>query len=528
MSAASCLLSEDQFLCCICLEVFTDPVSTPCGHNFCKNCITQHWNSSPLCECPICKRKYYTRPELHVNTFISEMAAQFKLSAQQEASSSSSSSTRRSEQQSAKPGEVLCDVCTGTKLKALKSCLVCLTSYCETHLQPHQTVSGLKRHQLIDPVKSLERRICSKHDKPLEMFCKTDQMCVCVVCSVSDHKCHDVVPLKEEYKVKKAGLVKTQAEIQGMILKRLEKIQEVKRSVQLSKEEADRELEGGVQFFVDLMESIERGLNELTEAVKEKQRTAEKQAADVIKELEQEIFELTKRSSEMEQLSSSEDHLQFIHNFSSVKAVPPTKDWTNTSIHPPSYEGMVVRAVSQVEKKLNDQMKSLFEDELKRVQWYRCYAMLDPDTVHPRPPQYKGNDCRCVLSNLGYSSGRFYFEVKVDKWSTWTLGVTRKDNVKGQVQLSSSNGFWTLCLCSDGYVVSTEPAVHLSLRSKPVKVGVYVHYDEGLVCFYDVSTAALIYSFSDCSFTEKLYLFFSPCSNDGNNIHTGGFGCVIQ
>uniref|UniRef100_A0A3P9CHK8 Uncharacterized protein n=1 Tax=Maylandia zebra TaxID=106582 RepID=A0A3P9CHK8_9CICH len=227
MSAASCLLSEDQFLCSICLEVFTDPVSTPCGHNFCKNCITQHWNSSPLCQCPVCKRKYYTRPELHVNTFISEMAAQFKLS-------------------------------------------------------------------------SLERRICSKHDKPLEMFCKTDQMCVCVVCSVSDHKCHDVVPLKEEYKVKKAGLVKKQAELQGMILKRLEKIQEVKRSVQLSKEEADRELEGGVQFFVDLMESIERGLNELTEAVKEKQRTAEKQAADVIKELEQEIFELTKRSSEMD------------------------------------------------------------------------------------------------------------------------------------------------------------------------------------------------------------------------------------
>uniref|UniRef100_A0A669EEY0 RING-type domain-containing protein n=1 Tax=Oreochromis niloticus TaxID=8128 RepID=A0A669EEY0_ORENI len=76
MAAASCLLSEDQFLCCICLEVFTDPVSTPCGHNFCKNCITQYWNSSPLCQCPVCKRKYYTRPELHVNTFISEMAAQ--------------------------------------------------------------------------------------------------------------------------------------------------------------------------------------------------------------------------------------------------------------------------------------------------------------------------------------------------------------------------------------------------------------------------------------------------------------------
>ncbi|KAI3371344.1 hypothetical protein L3Q82_023555 [Scortum barcoo] len=122
MSAASCLLTEDQFLCSICLDVFTDPVSIPCGHNFCKTCITEHWNINVLCQCPNCKEVFYTRPELRVNTFISEMAAQFRQSAQQKASSSSS------EQQVSKPGEVPCDVCTGTKLKALKSCLVCLAS----------------------------------------------------------------------------------------------------------------------------------------------------------------------------------------------------------------------------------------------------------------------------------------------------------------------------------------------------------------------------------------------------------------
>uniref|UniRef100_A0A3Q1I2Y3 RING-type domain-containing protein n=1 Tax=Anabas testudineus TaxID=64144 RepID=A0A3Q1I2Y3_ANATE len=137
-TARSCLLSEDQFLCSICLDVFTDPVSTPCGHNFCKDCIMKHWEMTDSCQCPMCKEVFTTRPQLRVNTFISEMVSQFKHEAPQKTSSSSS------EQQVVKPEEVPCDVCTGTKLKALKSCLDCLTSYCETHLEPHLTVSGLK------------------------------------------------------------------------------------------------------------------------------------------------------------------------------------------------------------------------------------------------------------------------------------------------------------------------------------------------------------------------------------------------
>ncbi|XP_078127946.1 tripartite motif-containing protein 46-like [Sander vitreus] len=170
-----------------------------------------------------------------------------------------------------KPGEVPCDVCTGTKLKALKSCLVCLASYCETHLEPHLAASRLKRHQLIDPVENLEGRMCTKHDKPLELFCKTDQTCVCMLCTVLDHKMHDVVPLKEEYEEKKVELWKTEAEINQMIQKRRLKIQEVKHSVDLSEEDADREIAEGVQVFTSLKESVERGLKELIDTIKEKQ-----------------------------------------------------------------------------------------------------------------------------------------------------------------------------------------------------------------------------------------------------------------
>ncbi|KAK9516158.1 hypothetical protein VZT92_024111 [Zoarces viviparus] len=441
MSAASCLLTEDQFLCSICLDVFTDPVSTPCGHNFCKTCITQHWNVNFQTQCPNCKEVFNYRPELRVNTFISEMAAQFRQSAQQKASSSSS------EQQAAKPGEVPCDVCTGTKLKALKSCLVCLVSYCETHLKLHLTTSGLKKHQLIDPVENLEGRMCMEHDKLLELFCKTDQMCVCMLCTISDHKNHDVVPLKEGYEGKKAEL---EAEIQQMMQKRRLKIQEIKHSVKISEEDADREIADGVQVFTALMESVERSQSELIDTIKEKQRKTEKQAEGFIKELEQEISELKKRKTEVEQLSRSEDHFHILQSFRTLNTATPTKDWTGVNARP-LHEGTVRKALNQLEETISEEINNLLEVELKRVQQSAVDVTLDPDTAQPK-----------------------------------------------------------LILSDDGKQVKH---VRLSLKSRPQKVGVFVDYEEGLVSFYDVDAAALIYSFTGCCFTEKLYPFFSPCNN---------------
>ncbi|CDQ77126.1 unnamed protein product [Oncorhynchus mykiss] len=138
MATSSSLLSEEQLLCSICLDLFTEPVTTPCGHNFCKACIRQYWDSNDL-------------------------------------------------------------------KSALKSCLVCQSSYCETHLEPHQRVPALKRHKLIKPVENLEDRMCKKHDRLLELFCRTDQTCLCVLCFKTDHMAHDI----KEYEEKKKGVKKT-------------------------------------------------------------------------------------------------------------------------------------------------------------------------------------------------------------------------------------------------------------------------------------------------------------------------------
>ncbi|XP_061590585.1 E3 ubiquitin-protein ligase TRIM21-like [Cololabis saira] len=531
MSAGSNLRSADQFLCSICLDVFTDPVSTPCGHNYCKTCITHHWDDNVLYKCPMCQEMFHTRPQLKVNTFIREMVSEFRREAQQKSSSSSS------EQQAAEPGEVPCDVCTGTRLKALKSCLVCLASYCETHLEPHLTAARLKRHRLVEPVENLEDRICTKHDKPLELFCKTDQMCVCTLCPVLDHKNHEFVPLREEYEGKKADLQKTEAEIQQMIQKRRLKIQEIRASLKISNDAAHREKAEGVQVFTDLKESVERRLKEFMKEMEDKQKTAEKQAEDFIKDLEQEICELKKRSSEVEQLSRSEDHLHLLQRFSSLEDAPPTKNWTEVRVHPPSYEGTVVRAVEQLEKNLREKMKKLFEAELRRIQQFEADVTLDPDTAYPRlilsddgKQVYHGDVWKnlpdnperfstssCVLGKQSFSSGRFYFEVQVKGKTDWDVGVARESiNRKGDITVRPQNGYWTVILRNvNEYLAANDPSVRLHPSSPPEKLGVFVDYEEGLVSFHDVDAAALLYSFTGCSFREKLHPYFSPSPNNG-------------
>ncbi|KAM3877124.1 E3 ubiquitin-protein ligase TRIM21-like [Diretmus argenteus] len=532
MSAASSLLSEEQFLCSICLDVFTHPVTIPCGHNYCKSCITQHWDINAQCQCPMCNKRFERRPELWVNTFISEMAAHFRKSAQKKASSSP-------DQRCAKPGEVPCDVCTGTKLKALKSCLVCLTSYCETHLELHQRITGLKRHTLIDPVENLEGRMCKKHDRPLELFCNTEQTCVCQICTVLDHKLHHIVSLAEAYLGKKTELGKTEAQIQQMIQHRQLKIREINQSVELSKEDANREISDSVLVFTALIQSVERGQAELIQMIEEKQKTTEKRADGFIKELEQEISELLKRTTEVKQLSHTEDQLHLLQSFPSLNPPPPTRDWRKVSVHRSSHEGTVRRAEDQLKVTLRYEMKKLFSDiELKRVQQYAVDVTLDPDTAHPElilskdRKQVNHGDvknlrnnperfslCACVLGKQSLSSGRVYYEVQVTGIAEWDLGVARGSiNRKGAITLSPKNGYWTMCLRKGKeYTARAGPAVLLSLKTKPQKVGVFVDYEGGLVSFYDVDAAALIYTYTGCTFTEKLYAYFSPCLDGGKN-----------
>ncbi|XP_046707464.1 E3 ubiquitin-protein ligase TRIM39-like [Silurus meridionalis] len=522
---SSSLLSEEQLLCSICLDVFTDPVTTPCGHNFCKSCLTRCWEKSQHCYCPLCKEKFTKKPELKINTTLREVADHFKKKSVPD-----------------KP-EVLCDVCTGEKVKAVKSCLDCGLTFCKSHLEPHNHVPRLKKHKLINPVVNLEDYICQKHEKPLELFCRDDQTCVCQFCTEGDHKNHNTVPIEEESRERKTQLGKTQTGVQQNIQARMKKIKEIKYSVELCKRNTEKEKADSVEVFTALIRSIERSQAELLKLMEEKQKAAVMQAEGLIKELEQEVTVLQRKDTELEKLSHTEDHLHLLQVNSSMFSLPLNNNWTEISINTDLNEDTLKTSLSQLQQSLNEKLNKtldnkLKEAELKRIQQYAVDVTLDPDTANtylilsadgkqvtcgnewqklPDTPQ-RFTKYGIVLGKQSFSSGRFYYEVQVRGKTAWDLGVVRENiNRKGEITLNPQNGFWVVILRNENqYKACTDPPVPLVLREIVEKVGVFVDYEEGLVSFYNVNSRSLIYSFTGQMFTEKLYPYFNPCLKKGS------------
>uniref|UniRef100_A0AAR2KEP1 Uncharacterized protein n=1 Tax=Pygocentrus nattereri TaxID=42514 RepID=A0AAR2KEP1_PYGNA len=515
---SSGLLSEDQFLCSICLDVFTDPVSTPCGHNFCMKCIRTCWGDSEQCHCPFCKEKFTKRPELKVNTAFREVVDLFKKKTVLD-----------------KP-EVLCDACIGVKQKALKSCLDCGLTFCKSHLEPHDHIPKLKKHRLINPLENLQDYICQRHERPLELFCRDDQNYVCQFCTEGDHKNHNTVLIEEESGEKKSQLEKTQTEVQLMIQDRLKKIKDIKQSEELRKRNTEKEKADSAELFTALIRSIERSQAELVKTMEEKQKAAERKAEDLIKELEQEITELKRRDSELEQLSHTEDHLHLLQIYPSLCRPPHTKNWTDISIDPiiDLSVDILWNVVSQLQKSLNEMVT---ESEQRMIQQYAVDVTLDADTAHPKlilsddGKQVRNGDTEqklpdnpkrfnrslCALGKEGFSSGRFYYEVQVSGKTEWDLGVAREsiNRKHKKVILTPQNGFWAMKLRNGNeYKACVDALVPLFVREKLQKVGVFVNYEEGLVSFYDAESRSRIFSFTGQTFTEKLYPYFSPRKND--------------
>ncbi|XP_031699943.1 E3 ubiquitin-protein ligase TRIM21-like isoform X1 [Anarrhichthys ocellatus] len=544
MASSNSLLSEDQLLCPICLDVFTRPVSTPCGHNFCMSCITCYWNGIPVSQCPVCKQSFERRPDLKVNTFISHLASQFVSLQVTDAHIWSPD-----QQQARCGGAVLCDICTDAQREAVRSCLECLTSYCDVHLEPHHRAAGLKRHTLVKPVASLEDKICKEHHRLLTLFCRNDGVLLCEVCAGLHHVNHDVVSVQHAHREMKALLGDTEAKVQQMIHERLQKVRDMKVTVGQNRTETKNVIANSVQNLTALISEIQ---TEVVKVIEEKQKAAEDQAAGCIGSMEREIIELQETTMKLRELKQTKDPLSFLQNSPNPPILPHTMDLNtirfNGQVEILHIQRSFSKAVSELRMMLN-KMSTEVQDvsdvtdvsndaTLRCIQQYEVDVVLDPDTAHPllflsddrkqvglrmglRPmvnlTPNMFTEHLAVLGQRGFSSRRFYFEVFVGGKTEWSLGVAKASVQRTGLVRSPHFGLWAIWFIKDKIETFSSPNVPVHF-GRVERVGVFVDYDGGQISFYDVQTATLIYSFPKCVFTEELHPYFNPCDNEyGSN-----------
>ncbi|XP_063051942.1 tripartite motif-containing protein 16-like [Engraulis encrasicolus] len=352
--------NKDIFECPICVDFLNDPVTLTCGHSYCLRCIEDCWNEEDVkgvYSCPQCRKTFTQRPVLNKNIIIAELVDQMKKSRIQ---------TAAPVECAAGPGDVACDVCTQRKLKAVKSCLECLMSYCGTHLKAHDELTG-RNHTMFDATGQLQERICPLHKKVFEIFCRTDQSCICYLCTMEDHRGHDTITAKAEWSHKKEGLGQSQKRCQQTIQLKEKELQELRKAVETLKSGAQTAVEESERMFTEMIRSIERRRSEVTELIRAQEKAEVSRAEGLLKRLEQEIAELKRTDAEMKQLSQTQDSIHFLKNIVSITGRPYSTISTSVTISQNFSLEPMKESVSALKMQLEEKLESVFKQEIVKI-----------------------------------------------------------------------------------------------------------------------------------------------------------------
>ncbi|XP_073785109.1 E3 ubiquitin-protein ligase TRIM47 isoform X1 [Danio rerio] len=340
------LAQEDQFNCFICLDLLKDPAAIPCGHSFCMSCISGYWDQDEqkgVYSCPQCRQTFTPRPVLGKNFILTEVVENI----------------RKTKLQAARPAQcysesvdVECDVCTGRKYKAVKSCLVCLDSYCQIHFDRHEEFHSKKPHIVTDATGRLQEMICPQHEKLLEMYCRTDQRCICMLCLMNEHKIHETVLPAEERAEKQKHFKET---LKRRMQDGQEECEKLRGVVKSHKRSAQAAVEDTERIFTELIRSNERTRSEVTQLIRDQEKASVSVAEGRLEQLEQEMNDLNRKNTELVQLSCTDNHIHFLQSFQSLSVPPGSTDSSSISSHP-SFNDLVA-VVSELKEKLQQTVK---------------------------------------------------------------------------------------------------------------------------------------------------------------------------
>ncbi|XP_075935566.1 E3 ubiquitin/ISG15 ligase TRIM25-like [Anarhichas minor] len=360
-----------HFCCSLCLNLLKDPVTIPCGHNYCMSCIKSHWDKrdqrKEIHSCPQCRQTFTLRPALAENTLFADLMEGQRKTGHQVAPVYHCY---------AGPEDVGCDVCTVRKRKALKSCLQCRVSYCEQHIQQHFEVPS-KKHRLVEAAK-LQENICTEHNEVKDIFCYTDKQCICVDCSMNEHKSHNTVRASIEMAKRQGELGTSRQEIQQRIQSQKKVVKELQQEVEAIKRSADAAAED-IEKYTELINLIEKRSSDVKRKIRSKQEIEGSRAKELQKKLQQEIADLRRRDTELEQLSHTKDQTQFLLKYASLPCRPNSTALPCFNTRPLQYFEDVAASVSAAKEKLQDSY---------RKEWNKIsMTVREVDVLPPQDPK---------------------------------------------------------------------------------------------------------------------------------------------
>nr|XP_024656491.1 tripartite motif-containing protein 16-like [Maylandia zebra] len=528
-------MDQTKFCCSVCLDLLKDPVTIPCGHSYCMNCIKSFWDEEEkkkIYSCPQCRRTFTPRPALEKNLLVEDLVEELKKTGLQAAPA---------DHCYAGPEDVACDFCTGRKMKAFKSCLFCLASYCEKHLQTHYDSPTFKKHKLVEPSKKLQENICSRHDEVMKMFCRTDQQSICYLCSVDEHKGHDTVSAAAERTERQRELEVSRQNIQQRIQDREKDVKLLQQEVEAINQSADQTVEHSEKIFTELIHLIQKRSSDVKQQIRSQQETEVSRVKELQEKLEQEITELKRKDAELKQLSHTEDHIQFLHNYPSLSALSESTDSSSINIRPLSYFKDVTAAVSEVRDKLQDILREertnisltvtevdvlLSQPEPKtRAGFlkYSCEITLDPNTAYKQLLLSEGNrkvtveyqqqsysdhpdrftGCCQVLSRESLT-GRCYWEVEW-RGGGVDVAVAYKNISRAGSGFGRNDKSWSLECYNNSYTFWYNNIQTRVSGPRSSRVGVYLDHRAGILSFYSVSETMTLLHRVQTTFTQPLY-----------------------
>ncbi|XP_064812534.1 E3 ubiquitin-protein ligase TRIM39-like [Oncorhynchus masou masou] len=446
--ASKASLSEVDFSCPVCCDIFKDPVVLLCSHSFCKACLEEYWKQKTSWECPVCRKK-------------SSME--------------------------------------------FPPCNLVLKNLCEAYLQDRSQRASAGPEVLCSQHSEKLKLFCLEDKQPICLVCQTSKKhkshdCCPIDEAVLDHKEElktSLKPLQEKLKVfgevkltchKTANHIKSQAQHTERLIKmRFEKLhqflyeEERARIAELKEEEKQKS-----QMMKKKIEKMSREISSLSDTIRtiEEELGAEdisflQNYKDTVKRAQCTLPDPERVSGALIDVAKHLGNLQFRvwEKMQGVVQYTPVTLDPNTS-HPHLI--------------LSDDLTSVrYSDEKQQL----------PDN----PERFDEEET--VLGFEGFISGTHSWDIDVGENIYWYLGVIT-ESVQRKGDSGYWDGSWGVLFGGGDYKthVPKQPLTPLTVRQNPQRIRVQLDWEGGKLSFSDPVNNTHLHTFTH-TFTERVLPF---------------------